>query len=169
MRKVVFGIGISLMLMQNGFSKSNDEVLLDYFHKYGITKCDNFILKNSRLKANWNFFISQHRNELGKNVKEVSIITIYGSKNDTVKIDDSYIQAPNGCFLTTRSTLTFTGSCEDNHDKNYWYISTRMPNKDYTTYKNAGGIERHCKEISMGNFKASVLEAIARSNAPLEK
>ena len=58
MRKVVFGIGISLMLMQNGFSKSNDEVLLDYFHKYGITKCDNFILKNSRLKANWNFLLA---------------------------------------------------------------------------------------------------------------
>lgn len=40
-----------------------------------------------------------------------------------------------------------------------------MPDKDYTTYKNAGGIEMHAKEISMGNFKACVQEGSKRINS----
>ena len=37
---------------------ANDDVtLLKSFHDYGITKCDSFIVENSTLEKNWNYFI----------------------------------------------------------------------------------------------------------------
>ena len=84
---------------------SDDEKLLNAFHKYGLTKCDKFILANSKLKGDWNFFISKHPDIDG--VKEASAIQITGSKNDTVKTDDSYIQTPKACFLHSRLVAVF--------------------------------------------------------------
>jgi len=162
---LIIGIGIISSL----FAKSDDKILLGAFHKYGITKCDNFILENSKLKMNWNFFISSHNQDISNDVKEVSIIEIFGSKNDTVKVDHSYIESPNGCFLTKRITLSFKGSCESNIDKNYWYISKEMPNKDYIAYSNGKGVERYAKEIEMGNFKSCIQETTLRISSILGK
>lgn len=79
-----------------------------------------------------------------------------------MKIDDSYIQTPKSCYLHSRAITTFPGPCDSNVDGNYWYVSNRMPGKDYTTYKNKGGIEMHAKEIQVGNFKACVQESSIR-------
>ncbi|MCA3958313.1 hypothetical protein JKP11_22040 [Vibrio vulnificus] len=96
---------------------------------------------------------------------EVTITNIWGSKGDTVKTESTYIQTAKNCYLRETWTVTNPGSCRDNIDGNYWYVSTEMPNKDYTTYKNSGGIELHAKEISVGNFKACVQEGSKRSSA----
>ena len=135
------------------------------FHKYGITKCDKLILKNSRLKGNWNFFVSKHRDIDGSN-PEASIIQITGTKNDTPKVDDSYLQTQKKCFLTKRSTITAAGSCKENVDGNFWYVSTEMTTKDYTQYKNKGGVELYAKEIEVGNFKACIQEIVVRDSSP---
>ena len=140
------------------FADSDNKILLNAFHKYGITKCDTFILENSRLKTNWNFFISKHAGGIDGPVTEVSVIQIFGKKTDTVKVDYSYIQSPKSCFLHSRSTITYPGSCTSNIDGDFWYISNSMPTKDYTTYTNKGGIEMQAKEISVGNFKACIQE-----------
>ncbi len=150
-------------------AKSDNQILLDSFHEYGITKCDSFILEQSPLndKNNWNFFISKHMDEIDSTVKEVSVIQIFGSKDDTVKVDYSYIQTDKACFMNSRSTITFPGACSSNVDGNYWYMTSKMPNKDYTTYKNSGGIEMQAKEISMGNFKACIQETSIRRKGSL--
>lgn len=150
------------------FAETDDQILLKAFHKYGITKCDKFLIKNSKLDENWNFFISKHADAIDDNVKEASIIQIFGSKNDTVKFDHSYIQSKKGCFVHKRTITTFSGPCSEHVDLNYWYVSTDMPDKDYTTYKNKGGVEMHVKEISVGNFKACIQETGIRNSAPLE-
>lgn len=137
---------------------NDDQSLLKAFHKYGITKCDNFILENSKLKSNWNFFISKHLGGIDGTATEVSITQIFGSKGDTVKTDDSYIQTAKKCFLRQNWTLTAPGACSSSIDGDKWYIATKMPDKDYTKYENAGGIELFAKEISMGNFKACIQE-----------
>jgi len=144
------------------FAQSNEEILLDSFHKYGITKCDAFILKNSRLEGNANLFINKHKGGIDGPSTEVSIITIYGKKGDSVKVDDSYIQTAKNCFLDSRSTVTNSGSCESNIDSNYWQVSLKMPDKDYTTYKNRYGIEMQAKEISVGDLKACIKETSIR-------
>lgn len=148
---------------------NDDQILLNAFHEYGITKCDSFILKNSKLKENWNYFISKHNRLIDKKIKNVSIVEIFGTKNDTVKLDHDYIESPNGCFVTKNSSLTFNGSCADNIDGNDWYVSTTMADKDYTTYKNKNGVLLHAKEITMGNFKACLQEISIKDSVPLEK
>ncbi|TKB50606.1 hypothetical protein FCL40_05500 [Ferrimonas sediminicola] len=144
---------------------NDDQTLLKAFHDYGISKCDSFILENSKLKGNWNFFINKHAGGIDGPATEVTITQIFGSKGDTVKTEGTYIQTEKKCFLRSTWTLTFPGSCSENIDGNAWYISTDMPNKDYTTYKNAGGIELHAKEISVGNFKACIQEGSQRASA----
>lgn len=146
-------------------AKSGDQILLDAFHEYGITKCDSFILEKSPLngKPNWNFFISKHGGGIDGTATEVSVIQIYGSKDDTVKIDYSYIQTNKACFVHSRSTITYPGTCSSNVDGNYWYVTRKMPNKDYVTYTNSGGIEMQAKEISVGNFKACIQETSIRN------
>ncbi|WP_133406907.1 hypothetical protein [Parashewanella tropica] len=156
---ISFGISIANPALANG-----DQSLLKSFHEYGISKCDRFILENSKLKSNWNFFIDKHVGGIDGPATEVTVTQIFGSKGDTVKTDATYIQTSKKCFLRKTWTLTFPGACSENIDGNAWYISKKMPNKDYTTYKNAGGIELHAKEISMGNFKACVQEGSLRKS-----
>lgn len=147
-------------------AQSDNQTLLNSFHKYGITKCDRFILEKSPLKGNWNYFISKHGNHgngIDGTATEVSVIQIFGSKGDTVKIDYSYIQTNKSCFVHSRSTITYPGSCSSNVDGDFWYITNPMPNKDYVTYKNKGGIEMQAKEISVGNFKACIQETSIRN------
>ncbi|MCG5531602.1 hypothetical protein LRD18_12180 [Halorhodospira halochloris] len=152
-----------ILAVTSGPVSANDtQILLKAFHEYGITKCDGFIAENSSLKSNWNFFISKHAGGIDGPATEVTVTQIFGSKGDTVKVEDTYIQTPNKCFLRQTWTLTFQGACSDNIDGNAWYVSTPMPDKDYTTYKNAGGIEMHAKEISMGNFRACIQEGSKR-------
>lgn len=148
----------------SAYAESDDTKLLNAFHKFGITKCNSFILENSKLKNNWDFFMSKHAGGIDGPTTEVSIITIWGSENDTVKTDSSYIQTPNNCYLYSRLTVTNPGSCESNIDGNIWYISNGMPGKDYTTYTNKGGIEMQAKEINVGNFKACIHETTIRKN-----
>ena len=161
---------LSLAIMSGllgGFSPSfviadDTQQLLKSFHQYGITKCDSFISENSELKSNWNYFVNKHAGGIDGPTTEVTATRTYGSKGDTVKVEDTYIQTRKKCFLRQTWTVTGAGSCSDNIDGNYWYVDTPMPSKDYTTYKNAGGIELHAKEISLGNFKACIQEGSKR-------
>ncbi|MGE4456230.1 MAG: hypothetical protein AB7E13_04805 [Arcobacteraceae bacterium] len=146
-----------------------DETLLSAFHKYNITKCDKFILKDSKLVANWNYNISRYSKDIANGIYEASVIIVDGSTNDTIKVDHSYMQTPNGCFVTKRSTLTFSGSCNSNIDGNYWYLSNAIPENDYSIYKNKYNLEMYAKEILLGNFKACVQEISIRETSPLEK
>ncbi len=157
MTRVVL-LSLAAAVAGNSHAESNDQILLNSFHEYGITKCDKFILENSRLEGNWNLFISKHAGGIDGSATEVSVIRIWGTENDTVKVDDSYIQTPKNCYLHHRSTVTYPGSCESNVDGNYWYVSNRMPGKDYTTYTNKGGADMQAKEIQVGNFKACIQE-----------
>lgn len=143
-----------------------DKILLDSFHEYGITKCDKFILEKSKLKSNWNFFISKHPGIKDSPVKEASIIQIFGSSNDTVKTDQSYMQTKNACFVHDKTTVTYSGSCSEHVDANYWYVSTAMSSKDYTEYANKGGVKMYAKEITVGNFKACIQEIVVRNTSP---
>jgi hypothetical protein len=151
------------------FAQNKNKILLDAFHKYGITACDSFILKNSRLQGNWSFSISKHLEGIDGPSTEVSLVTIYGVKGDTVKIDDSYIQTLKNCFLHSRSTITNSGSCESNIDSNEWNITSEMPNKDYATYENKYGIEMQAKEITVGDSKACIKETSVRTRRDYEK
>lgn len=152
-------IGVSLP------ASANDDKLLNAFHKYGINKCDSFIIKNSKLKSNWTYFIDKHSGGIDGPATEVTITQIFGSKGDTVKTVDSYIQTTKKCFLRTEWTVTNPGDCSSNIDGDKWYISSEMPSKDYTTYKNSGGVEKHAKEISVGNFKACIEEGARRDSS----
>ena len=49
--------------------------------------------------------------------------------------------------MTETTTLTFKGSCKENIDGNAWYKDNELPNLDYVTYKNKGGIKLFAKEI----------------------
>jgi len=165
-RSMFIGAVLALFFSTASYAQKDNQILLDSFHKYGIKKCDSFIEKNSSLRSNWNFYISKHAGGIDGPATEVTVIQIFGSAGDTVKIADTYIQTPKKCFLTSSWTLTFKGSCESNVDGNSWYVSDPMPSKDYTQYTNAGGVEMLAKEISMGNFKACLQEGMKRVSGP---
>ena len=156
-RKAVLFLAIATAVT-NTQAENEDQILLNAFHKFGITKCDKFILANSGLQENWTYYINKHVGGIDGLTTEVSITIIYGSSNDTVKIDDSYIQTPKNCYLHSRATLTFPGPCESNVDGDTWYISDPMAGKDYIQYRNKNGVELLVKEIQVGNFKACVQE-----------
>lgn len=151
---------VILAISANALATQSDDnkILLKSFHQYGITHCDSFIIKESALKGNWYYNISTNKDDLDKNVSEVSVVQILGTKGDTIKIDCSYTQTPDACFLHKRSISTFSGPCKDNIDLNYWYLQKPLPTQDYDVYKNQGGVTLLAKEISVGNFKACILE-----------
>lgn len=158
-------VSLSLLASQASFA-NDDQKLLNSFHQYGIKKCDAFILENSKLTGNWNYYINKHAGGIDGDTTEVTLTRIWGSKGDTVKTEDTYIQTAKNCYVRTTWTLTNSGTCSSNIDGDLWYISRAMPDNDYTTYKNAGGIEMHAKEISMGNFKACIQEGSKRDSSP---
>ena len=161
MQKIFYSIAliVTFIFNSNAIAGHDDnKKLLEAFHDYGVTKCDKLILKESALKSNWSFYIDTPSSPIHKDIKSASVIQIFGSKNDTVKTQHTYIQTPSHCFLRTNSTTTFSGSCADKIDLNYWYVAGEEAGKDYTVYKNKGGVRRFSKEITVGNFKACIQE-----------
>lgn len=160
---VLFIVFYSLSSCSLASSLKDKQNLINQFHKFGIVKCDKFILENSKLEGNWYYFIDRYGEEETESpVREVSLIRIYGKKGDSIKVDDSYIQSSKYCYLHSRTTLTFSGACASNMNGDYWYVSNQMPENDYTTYKNRNGVEMHVKDISVGNFKACIEEVALR-------
>ncbi len=155
---------VPLLISFSLHSYGDGNPLLKSFHAYGITKCDAFISENTKLGTNWNYFIDKYANGMDGVATEVTVTQIYGVENDTVKTVDTYIQTAKNCYLRSAWTLTYPGTCSENIDGNAWYIATRMPNKDYTTYENKGGIALHAKDIKMGNFSACVQEGSLRKS-----
>lgn len=125
-----------------------------------MTKCDKFILQHASLqnKPHWSFDIEKPHKSVGKGYSAVTLVVTYGNKGDTIKRDFSFLQTPEQCILTERSTLTFNGSCSQNIDGDHWFISNQMPEIDYTEYKNKGNVPMLVKEVNVGNFKLCVQE-----------
>lgn len=149
-------------------AESDDQKVLGMMHKYGITRCDKFILDNDKPKKNWNFFVSKNSGEIDKSVKVATLVQIFGKLGDTVKTEHTYIQSPNGCFLHKAATLTASRPCKDDIDGDAWYVDSAMEDKDYTAYKNKGGVTLFAKDIKVGNFDACVEEYKSENDSPLE-
>lgn len=165
-KKGVFLVAaLGLMTSQAALADDN-KILLEAFHKYGIKKCDNFIIENSGLIGNWNYNINKHSDGMDGVATEVTLTTFWGSKGDTIKTDATYIQTAKNCYLRETWTLTKPGACEENVDGDFWYVTNKMPDKDYATYKNKGGVELHAKDITVGNFNACLEEGSKRLSAP---
>ena len=108
--------------------------------------------------SNWyyNFYNVQEKN--ANSTKQATLVFFYGKKNDSVKITNIYTQNDKECILIKECTLTFSGSCIDNVNADYWYVTNHMNNSDYTHYKNPGGTDMFAKEIKVGNFRACIQE-----------
>ncbi|MFA0055404.1 hypothetical protein [Vibrio echinoideorum] len=163
MKRIVMTALYFTVVFPNHAFADERQILLGSFHNYGIKQCDSFILENSVLKSNWNFFINKHAGGIDGPTTEVTLTRIFGNVGDTVKIDDTYIQTAKKCFLRTSATFTYPGPCSDSIDGNSWYVYNEMPNKDYTAYKSSSGVEMYAKEISVGNFKACIHEMSSRN------
>jgi ribosomal protein L31 len=135
---------------------------VDDFHKYGIKRCDNFIMANSPLKGNWNYFMSKHAGGIDGKSTEVSVIRIWGDGADTVKVSDSYIQTRAACYLHRRTTLTYKGACEENIDLDIWTMSHPLAGRDYKVYTNKGGVDMFAKEVTVGEAKLCIQETEIR-------
>ncbi|KTC94895.1 hypothetical protein [Legionella feeleii] len=154
------GLSLLSLLSFNVFAITEDQGLLKSFHEYGMTKCDKFILHHASLKnkPHWSFDIEKPHAPLGKGYSVVGLVEVYGYKGDTVKKDFSFLETPDQCILTQRSTITFSGPCSENINGDYWYISNQMPEKDYTEYRNKGNAPMLAKEVNVGNFKLCIQE-----------
>ena len=147
------------------FAQDNNQVneeLLKKFHKIGITKCDNFIMQysfiNNSKHPNWYYDFIYIPQKNANSTKQATLVFFYGYKNDSVKITYSYVQNEKKCTLIKVATGTFSGSCIDNVNADYWYVVNNMNNLDYIKYKNPGGVDMYAKEIKVGNFKACITE-----------
>jgi len=152
---------ISVLIGLSGqVSASTDGIVVKAFHKYGITKCDGLISKNTKLMpgTDWQYFLDRQTGGLEGKAVEATITVLYGSKGDTVKTVDTYIQSSKQCYLRSTWTITHPGTCASNMDGDKWYVSSKMPKNDYQTYENGKGATVQAKEISVGNFKACIRE-----------
>ena len=147
------------------FAQENNQindVLLKKFHKIGITKCDNFIMQHSFIDnskhSNWYYDLIYIPQKNANSTKQATLVFFYGYKNDSVKITYNYSQNDKECILIKVATGTFSGSCIDNVNADYWYVVNNMNNLDYIKYKNPGGVDMYAKEIKVGNFKACITE-----------
>jgi hypothetical protein len=140
--------------------KSSDDELLDLFHKKGITHCDKIILEHASLKdkPHWSYDIYNFPLVASKGYSEVTVVEVFGYKDDSVKFDLTFQETPNECTLTKRVTITFNGPCSDNISGDYWFIDNKMDFLDYTKYKNKNGAPLLAKEVSVGNFKVCIEE-----------
>ena len=154
----------SMTFSSNLFAKTNEDILLKAFHKNSITKCDKFIKKHSRLNGHFNVFISKHDDGIDGKSTEVSIVTIYGEKGNTIKFDDSYIQTAKNCVLHSRSVATKIGSCDSIIDTKKWFRTSPMPKKDYSAYKYKLGYDLYAKELTVGDSKICIMQASMRIN-----
>lgn len=160
--KFKFGMAMLAFSMSSyqAIASNNDLDTLKMFHKYGMTKCDKMILEHASLnkKSNWYTNIERPRTKIENGYSSVTLEEIFGQKGDTVKIDLSFLQTPTKCILTQRGTITFNGSCEKNIDLDKWYVNKKMPELDYTEYRNSGDVPMLAKEVNMGNFKICIQE-----------
>jgi|SRR5690554_308511 len=157
----LIGLLVCVFAANTAFANNNQR-LLKLFHDYGMTKCDSYIIENSGLdeKPNWSVDISKHDGEVSSKAAEVILTTIYGSKGDTIKQDDVYLQTEKGCYLRTVVAVSFSGTCEKNIDGDFWYVSNPLQSGDYTKYSNAGGTTMYAKDLKLGNFSACVIEYV---------
>ena len=162
MKKLLLLLIFILSSTTNIYAKTNEDILLEAFHKNSINKCDKFIKKHMRLQGSFNVFISKHEDGIDGPSTEVSIVTIYGTKGNTIKFDDSYIQTTKNCVLHSRSVATKIGSCDSIIDPNKWFRTSPMPNKDYSAYKNKAGFDLYAKELDVGGSKVCIMEASMR-------
>ncbi len=144
----------------------NNDILLKAFHKYGIDKCDNLIANHSTFNGNGllDYVIEQYPGGIDGSATEVTVTRIIGSKGSTIKSVESYIQTPKKCYLNLESTVTQSGTCSSNMNGDVWYISSKLPTKDYTIYKSSSDIQIYAKDISVGNFKACIKETSWRTS-----
>lgn len=143
-------------------AESDDQTLLKAFHEYGITKCNKFILEHSRLEGNWNYFISKHAGGIDGLATEVSITRVWGSENDTVKAEESYIQTAKACYVHKRGTTTSAGSCRSAVDANDWQVTSPISGRDYTAYENRGGVSMLAKDVRVGSSTFCIHEYSVR-------
>lgn len=164
-------VAVSSLGSQLAIADEDDDILLKAIHKYDITKCDSFVLKHGKLKGNWHMNTSRSPGLSTNDFREMAITQVFGKKGDSVKITQSYIQTPSACYVLDITTVTFPGSCNDrdNIDQDLWFVKDEMDGLDYKKYENKGGVIMYAKEISVGNFKACVIEYQSRYSSKINK
>jgi len=160
-KTLLFLLSISV-ITSSVLAKTNEDILLNAFHENGITKCDKFIKKNSKLFANFNVFIDKHDDGIDGASTEVSLVTIVEQDGENIKFDDSFIQTKKNCVLHSKSIVTKLGSCNSNINLKNWKITSPMPKKDYTAFENQFGVLMYTKEIKVGESKVCIVETSLR-------
>lgn len=142
---------------------ATEDPLLKEFHSYGIKKCDNFIKTTSDLGDSFRYFFSKHAGGLDGASTEVSMVQIAGEKGNTIKIDYSYIETSNACFLHARRTLTSEGNCNDKVSSRRWQPLSQMNDVDYSAYKDESGMQMFVKDVEYGGVAMCVKEINVRA------
>jgi hypothetical protein len=142
----------------NSFAKPKDTQFLKDFHKFGITHCDEFILKNTATTGNWKYFINKHPGGIDGPSTEVSLTQISGKPGQTFKTNYSFIQTLKKCFLHKKGQITVFDSCGKAVDSKVWTLQYNLPEFDYKKYKDKKGITLYAKELDLGGKKACLLD-----------
>lgn len=140
------------------YAETNKNPILDEFHKFGITHCDEFIQKNTAALGSWKFFIHKHPGGIDGPSTEVSLTQISGKPGQSIKTDYTFIQTLKQCFLHKRGQVTAFDSCDKAVDSKIWNIQFNLPDYDYKRYKDQKGIILYAKELELGGKKACLLD-----------
>jgi len=137
--------------------------MLDAFHKIGITKCDSFILVNTKLDDYHTYFVNnlnKNTNDNNNDVKQATITTTYGKINDSVLNYDSYIETKDGCRLETLIMINKPGLCGETFASRVWNwrVVSQALGGEYTQYEGVNGSELITQELSIGSLRWCVSE-----------
>ncbi|BCN92228.1 hypothetical protein THMIRHAM_00130 [Thiomicrorhabdus immobilis] len=140
------------------YAQTNKDPMLDEFHKFGITHCDEFIQKNTENMGNWKFFIDKYSGGIDGPSTEVSLTQISGKPGQSFKTDYTFIQTLKQCFLHKRGKITAFDSCAKAVDSKIWTLQFDLPNYGYKRYTDSKGIILYTKELELGGKNACLLE-----------
>lgn len=152
-------------------AETTNQDIIDVMNKQGINGCDSLIERRSPVEVlnNWYIDINKHAGGIDGPTQEVTIRrTFVGDNGKTMRIEDTYIQTPERCYITSVSQSVlkggtcrqFLGSTDD------WKLVSKMEGTSYSKYKSAGGADALAETIKGPGLNACVVEFVSRKSEP---
>lgn len=147
-------------------------------HNAGVTKCDAAINRTVGPQSGFDIFSSfdsgagddiQTNAPVDKRLKKIDAHFVLGSAGDSILVTLSVIQDVGTCYISMRSTITYSSTCDKSIDGDFWNKVSNYSTNDYSRYVNPGGVDMYAKDIKVGNFNMCIHETVVLNEYPVDK
>lgn len=147
-------------------------------HEAGVTKCDTAINKVIGSQSSFDIFKIYDSGSgddiltaspVDKSLKKIEANFVLGNVGDSFLVTLTVIQDVNTCFVSKRTITTFSNTCKNSIDGNYWNKVNDYSTNDYSRYMNPGNVAILAKDIKVGNFNMCIQDTSLDNEYPIDK